>query len=205
MNGRSVLSINPLLLNAFHFISVIISSYCNVRQYHSQNCPFTQTLRYNEKDNLANISVYPSQGHFCKDTCDYFSHHKPESALTDFEWEPGLTKGSLIFLNQVTIIELRVNNLVIYWNLTCEFYTFCKTVNTIGTMNHRIPLCISIPPLTAYFLLHQVSEQLFDQYNVWNCCKSDYIGWAYEASPSFPSPGEDDSWVCLSAASPSSL
>ncbi len=67
-----------------------------------------------------------------------------------------------MFLNQVTIIELRVNNLVIYWNLTCEVYTFGKTVNTIGTMNHRILLCISIPPLTASFLLHQVSEQLFD-------------------------------------------
>ncbi len=66
MNGRSVLSINPLLLNAFHFIFVIILSYCNVRQYHLQNCPFVQTLRNDEKVNLLNIWYTHPKGIFIK-------------------------------------------------------------------------------------------------------------------------------------------
>ena len=99
MNGRSVLYINPLLLNAFLFIFLIISSYCNVRQYHFQNCPFAQTPRYDEKDNLLNIWYTHPKGIFVKTLVVIFLIMPRNQRYLILNQHSGFAKGSLMFLN----------------------------------------------------------------------------------------------------------
>ena len=151
MNGRSVLYINPLLLNAFLYIFFIISSYYVVRQCYLQNCPFAHTLRCDDKDNLRNIRyIYPKSNSLRTLVVIFFFVILWNLRYMILNRNPGFTKSSLMFPNKTTFIELRVKHLLIYCNLTCEVYTFGKTVNTIITPNHRILLGISRPPLGLF-------------------------------------------------------